>query len=122
MKSATRKLLLALLLAVAAVAAGLSSERADASPQITAFKLAVSTSQAGGHADIDIQSTLDTRFTVADPTNCFCADTKEVLFQFPPGFIGNPHALPTCTLLDLSLSNCPIDSQVGIASALVGQQ
>jgi hypothetical protein len=122
MSSAARTFLLTLLVAIAAVAAGLTAQRADASPQITAFFMNVSTSQAGGHPDIDIQSTLDTRFTVADPTNCFCADTKEVLFQFPPGFIGNPHALPTCTLLDFSLANCPIDAQVGIASALVGQQ
>ena len=38
--------------------------------------MTVSTSQAGGHPDIDIQSTLDTRFTVADPTNCYCADAE----------------------------------------------
>src|SRR5829696_8882801 len=122
MSGATRTLLLSLLLSIAAVAAGLTSQRADAAPQITALSLQMSTTQAGGHPDVDIQSTMDTRRTVADPTGCFCVDPKEVWFQFPPGFIGNPHALPVCTLLQMSVNNCPTDAQVGISSALIGQQ
>jgi hypothetical protein len=122
MRSATRTLLPALLLAIAAIAAGLIAQRADAAPQITGFSLSVSSNQAGGHPDFSLQTTLDTRQTTADPTGCACVDPKEVLTQFPTGFIGNPHALPVCTLLQLSKSNCPVEAQVGVASAIVGQQ
>jgi hypothetical protein len=36
--------------------------------------------------------------------------------------IGNPHALPYCTLLQLSAHECPVASQVGVTSAIAGQE
>jgi hypothetical protein len=114
--------LLAALVAVAALGAGLMAQAAGAAPKVTGFTMAVSTSQAGGHPDFDLQTTLDTRQTVADPTDCACVDPEEIITQFPPGVIGDPHALPVCTLLALSEHNCPVESQVGIASAILGQE
>jgi hypothetical protein len=98
------------------------AERADAAPKVTGFSVSVSSSQAGGHPDFDIAATFDTRRTVPDPIECLCEDPSEVITNFPPGVIGNPHALAFCTLLQLSEHECPVAAQVGVASAIVGQQ
>jgi hypothetical protein len=114
--------LLVALVAVAALGAGLLARGAEAAPGVTGFSVVVSSSQAGGHPDMDMQATLDTRNTVSDPSGCGCEDPAEVTTQFPPGVIGDPHALPACTLLQLSNNNCPVEAQVGVASAIVGQE
>ena len=119
---ATRGFLLGLALILAAASAFWAAERADAAPKITGFSVAVSSTQAGGHPDFDIQATLDGRRSVPDPIGCLCEDPEKVIAQFPPGVIGNPHAVPVCTLLQLSEHLCPVASQVGIASAIVGQE
>ncbi len=43
---------------------------------------------------------------------------KTLTVHFPPGFIGNPHATPQCTIAQFSADECPIDSQVGVANVL----
>jgi hypothetical protein len=104
---------------------------AGAHAELREFVLERSTAQAGGHPDVFVQVKLSTKNTEAqefagDPTKeidpCFCADPKQIAFHFPTGFIGNPHAIPKCTLAQLGLYKCPPDSQVGIATALFGQQ
>jgi hypothetical protein len=37
----------------------------------------------------------------------------QVVADLPQGFVGNPSSLPRCTLPDLAVRNCPVDSQVG---------
>jgi hypothetical protein len=119
---ATRGVVLAVALAITALGALWMAAQSDAAPKITAFTAEVSSSEAGAHPDFDIAATFDTRNTVPDPFECLCADPSEVITQFPPGVIGNPHALPTCTLLQLSSHKCPIAAQVGVASAIAGEQ
>jgi hypothetical protein len=121
MADRAKTLLLAALLAVASISAAAAAPGADAA-QITGFSVAVSSSQAGGHPDLDLQATLDTRETASDPSNCSCADPSEVKVRFPEGVIGDPHALPTCSLLQLAQTNCPVAAQVGVASAIAGQE
>ncbi len=116
------KTLLAAVVAVAAIAAAAAVPGAGAAPQITGFSVAVSSTQAGGHPDLDLQATLDTRNSASDPSGCGCADPAEIKVQFPEGVIGDPHALATCTLLQLAQTNCPVAAQVGVASAIAGQE
>jgi hypothetical protein len=42
---------------------------------------------------------------------------KDGTVHLPPGLIGNPQAVPTCTVAQLTTSNCPPGSQVGIVDA-----
>ena len=39
---------------------------------------------------------------------------KRVRVDSPPGFITNPHAIPTCTDTELEAEKCPAASQMGI--------
>ena len=47
---------------------------------------------------------------------CNCEDAKNATVHLPPGFVGNPHATPQCTVAEFAANTCPIDSQVGIAN------
>ena len=45
---------------------------------------------------------------------------RQLIVDLPPGFVGNPQALPRCTRAQFDfnlLSTCPGDTQVGIADA-----
>jgi hypothetical protein len=105
--------------------------QASADPEIKTFELEPSTAQAGGHPNIFLRLSFGTKEQETneqreEPTNepneCYCADPRTFTVHFPTGFIGNPHAVPNCTLAQLGLYRCPPDSQVGISSALSGQQ
>jgi hypothetical protein len=120
---------MALIAAAALLAIG--AAQASAEPEIKAFELERSTAQAGGHPNIFLRLSFSTKEQerqeqVENPKNeaneCFCTDPRTFTVHFPAGFIGNPHALPNCTLAQLGLFRCPPDSQVGISSALFGQQ
>jgi hypothetical protein len=41
---------------------------------------------------------------------------RNITFDLPPGFIGNPYAVPRCTLAQFSKVQCPPASQVGIVA------
>jgi hypothetical protein len=41
-------------------------------------------------------------------------ETRNVEVKLPPGFVGNPNAVPQCTHEQLNSQTCPIASQVGI--------
>jgi hypothetical protein len=41
-------------------------------------------------------------------------ETRNVEVKLPPGFVGNPNAVPQCTHAQLNSQNCPLASQVGI--------
>jgi len=46
---------------------------------------------------------------------------RNLSVNLPPGFVGNPTAVPECTLPDLTSEHCPPDTQVGVvASAILG--
>ena len=88
------------------------SDQALAGEEIFEFDTEVSSTQAGGHPDV--------RYTVGwtarggSSLPCNCEDARVLDMHFPTGFIGNPHAVPTCSLAELSLHVCPPETQVGI--------
>jgi hypothetical protein len=95
---------------------------------IDSFSVTASSSQAGGHPDVDVEETFDNRYKneggapESENPACFCQDPEEVKNEFPTGFIGNLSAVPQCSLLEFSLHDCPVDSQVGIGTVIFGQQ
>jgi hypothetical protein len=130
---ATRRTLLAIglligsLLAMAAI--GTSS--ASAKAELLGFEVDRSSAQAGGHPNIHAKLVFRTKNkeiqeAQEDPKKtfdeCYCVDPKQFTIHLPTGFIGNPHAVPKCTLAQLGLYRCPPDAQVGLTSALFGQQ
>jgi hypothetical protein len=85
---------------------------------IKEFSMSPSTTQAGGHPDWEIKVGFENR--TESEAKCGCADVEIITISAPTGFIGNPHALPKCTLLQFSLHKCPSEAQVGIASIGLG--
>jgi hypothetical protein len=65
--------------------------------------------QAGAHADFTTEFALKTEFPSGE-----VAQTRDVVVKLPPGLIGNPTAIPTCTLAQLAAFECPLQSQVGL--------
>lgn len=73
----------------------------------------LSSYQAGEHADLTIGFELSEEG--GEPTGF----TRDVHIKTPPGVIGNPQAMPSCTLdqfgNNAEESQCPQDAQVGVA-------
>jgi hypothetical protein len=86
--------------------AGVLSGTASASQPIDSFEVFTSTTQAGGHPD------LETRPSLQSPGEPEAAEN--VIVNLPEGLFGNPQAIPTCKSADLALSACPISSQAGV--------
>jgi hypothetical protein len=78
---------------------------ASASEGIASLQVSSSSSQAGGHPD------LETSFTLEHPGQPEAA--REISVQLPRGLFGNPNAAKKCSAEDFALTQCPIDSQVG---------
>jgi hypothetical protein len=78
---------------------------AQASQTISSYDLSTSTTEAGGHPDIQASFTLD------NPGQPEAA--KDVSVQLPEGLFGNPQAIATCTSADFALNLCSGASQVG---------
>jgi hypothetical protein len=78
----------------------------------------LSTTQAGAHPDFGIS------FQLSEKEEKPYAQTRDIEFRLPAGMIGNPQAIPRCTVGQLGLapeeSKCPVDSQVGITEVTVG--
>jgi hypothetical protein len=91
---------------------------AAASTPIKSYSVIPSNTQAGGHPDIEVQFSVENRVLQHSESACNCEDAKDADIHLPPGFIGNPHATPQCTVAQFSADECPVDSQVGIASVL----
>ena len=115
--------------AVGAVVAGivlLMATPASAAFGIQAFDGGVFTqdesayTKAGGHPDhattiFELNSTIDSTGVVVPDGGTL----KDVDVDLPPGFVGNPAAVPTCPmgvfLSDPAVNNCPESTQVGVA-------
>lgn len=89
---------------------------AVASTPIMQYSAMPSSTQAGGHPDVEISFEVENRQLQRSNNPCNCEDAKDATVHLPPGFIGDPHATPECTLADFSANECPVDSQVGIVS------
>ncbi len=112
-------------LVLSALLAGLCllSGSAKAYVGIDEFTMEPSNTQAGGHPDVQIGMFWDTAESengVEKPPliPCVCDDARVVINHFPTGFIGNPHAAPTCEIVEFSFGRCPPSSQVGGAVTL----
>jgi hypothetical protein len=101
------------------VAAAMASADEPYGAPIESLKIERSTNQAGGHPDLRIEFVVGTRATPVIPNSCFCNTIKDLRFEFPAGFIGNTHAVPQCSVAQLTASACPIDSQIGISDQTV---
>lgn len=81
--------------------------------EIESASASLSSYQAGFHADFTTSFKLKSELEGGE-----VAQTKDVSIALPPGLLGNPTALPRCTMLQLgenaTTSHCPQDSQVGI--------
>jgi hypothetical protein len=115
-----RKLGLATLVAAAlsALALLLTAGAAQAI-EIHNFSAFPSTAQAGGHPDITIKYSGETRDAPQLEDICQCNDPKEIKVSLPTGFIGNPHATPQCKAADFARLECAADSQVGTIDAAI---
>jgi hypothetical protein len=93
------------LVALLALAAAVTAASASATEPIQSFGVTTTDTQAGGHPD------LGASFTLAEPGQPEAAESVEV--NLPEGVFGNPNAVPTCTVADFALFQCPLSSQVG---------
>jgi hypothetical protein len=79
--------------------------------EIESVSAALSSTQAGAHADFTASVSLSDHDGVA------YAKTKDVVVTLPPGLFGNPQAFPKCTVSEMGLtpetSACPMDAQIG---------
>jgi hypothetical protein len=116
-------------LALALLLTLLGPGEAKAYTGINTFSTIPSDTQAGGHPDVEIHANFDNRvvkegeFEAPEPGGCGCDDAETIDVHFPTGFIGNPHAVPRCTLTLFSAEECAPESQVGVMSlgGLFGQ-
>jgi hypothetical protein len=111
--------------AVAAVAllAALAPGRAAAESPVYQFEVHPSTTQAGGHPNIDTLIWVGNRYTQhIPPPSCDCQDPRDILVEMPPGVIGDPHATPKCSVADFSTEHCPPETQVGAATISINAE
>ena len=90
-----------LLTAVFTACLSVAGPAAQANTPIESYATVPSTTQAGGHPDVEISFSLANRAVQHSQSPCNCEDAKDATVHFPPGFIGNPHATPQCTLAAL---------------------
>lgn len=92
---------------------------AQAEVPIENYGLLPSTTQAGGHPDLQIAFVLENgkKQQVGSGNNspCDCENARFITVHAPTGLVGNPHATPRCTTAQFSTLTCPVDSQVGVA-------
>src|SRR6185312_7697837 len=108
------KKLATLAVLVGALTLGLISG-ASADYGITEFSAESTNAQAGGHPDV----TTNIQFpelrtgpfaTIAD------GHTRKINIGLPPGLLGDPSAVPQCDQAAFVLFECPVESEVGIAT------
>jgi hypothetical protein len=76
---------------------------------------------AGMHPDFTTEFSLN--HTIDLNGMPFATDrTEEATISLPPGLLGNPNAIRACKTGELVAANCPVDSQVGVATILAVNQ
>lgn len=79
-------------------------------PYVPAF------TQAGGHP-WGLTSVVEfaTEVGCNDPSHVPTQEPKDIFVSLPPGLLGNPMAVPRCSLTDaFALGKCPVATQVGV--------
>jgi hypothetical protein len=112
MKKLASALALAVLLAVALVA---PSGAWAGTGEMTFFASAPNSTQAGGHPDISVEVEYGEGEGLAGVN-----DPRTITTHLPAGLIGNPHAIPTCSVSSFSQSECSPSAQVGYVSVYGG--
>ncbi len=89
---------------------------AQAGSPIIDYQVSSSSTQAGGHPDLNVFLWTGNRSTEYVPApSCDCNDPADLHMHLPAGIIGDPHATPRCSSQDFGNFECPTDSQVGAA-------
>jgi hypothetical protein len=84
----------------------IAASSASASQGIDSFSVTPSTTQAGGHPDINLS------FDLESPGEPEAA--QDVIVNTPQGIFGNPNAVTRCSSADFALTECAASSQVGL--------
>ena len=102
-----------LVLAGALVALAIAAGPASAAEGLGAAEIIPSETTAGGHPNVKF--IYGYKYGAEQPKNeeCHCDDPRTIITSLPEGLIGNPHAIPTCTLEAFSVGECPVESQIG---------
>jgi hypothetical protein len=88
------------------LAGSLASAPASASQGIESFSISPSTTQAGGHPDINLAFGLE---SPGEPESA-----QDVIVNTPQGVFGNPNAVTRCNSADFALTQCASSTQVGL--------
>jgi hypothetical protein len=89
------------------------------------FSTTLSSTQAGAHADETFSFAFDTDGPFKDRGSVE-GSLKDTVVNLPEGFAGDPAAVPTCSAAQLAakgsftFAECPLDSQVGTVTVLLG--
>jgi hypothetical protein len=81
---------------------------------------AVSSHQAGAHADVTTGFALTAAGLSSGGAPVTAGDAKDVSFDLPPGLVGNTVGLPQCTAAKVIAQTCPASTIVGVASTQHG--
>jgi hypothetical protein len=120
--------LAALCVALAVALAGAAVAQAEEFGVVDgSFQVTQSTTQAGGHPDLNIRFEYTTRLErhplldpdTSDPMPRPLETPRNVVVDLPPGLIGDPSAAARCTAVQFANSSCPPESQVGEATVNV---
>lgn len=114
-----KRMIGAAVLALTCVGVALLPGLAQADNPIQHFAAFPSTTQAGGHPDVTTEVSFGNR--INNPAPCNCSDGRAVTVHLPTGVIGNTHATPTCSLSEFSVSECPVEAQVGYVWIVIAE-
>jgi hypothetical protein len=106
------------LASVASLAPSASAAEEFDKYRIESASVSLASNQAGAHSDLTLA------FALSEKAGQPYAQTRDLTFKLPPGMIGNPQAVPRCTVENLGNqpkeSKCQPASQVGIAEVKLG--
>src|SRR4051794_17121137 len=93
---------------------------AHAGSPIKKFFVIPSSTQAGGHPDIESYFEVDNTYSMDVRGTCECQDPKEVIVHLPAGVIGVPDSMPKCNDVEFGSILCSPDAQVGRLTVGIG--
>ncbi len=67
-------------------------------------------------SDVGILANKSNLYPSGGPKSGFQGSIKDFVVDLPPGFVGNPQAVPKCPQYDVIDFSCPQDTQIGVVS------
>ena len=95
-------------LTLGAATAAISPGAASAAVSVTSFSVTPSTTQAGGHSNLVVDTSL--------ASNPDTDDVKSLNVVLPQGLVGDPRSAGRCSQSSFAGDACPADSKVGITT------